>query len=311
MIIFPIGDLLDEQACYDYLKDLLHPDGFTCPEGHELPPEQAPHKFQNRKAVVDFRCRCCGRVFNIFTDTAWSGSSYPCSTIILILRGFVQGTSTLHLSKELGIHYKTLLERRHGFQQNAYENRCLNALADNDVETDEMFQNAGEKGIPHLDPEDPPRVRANKKVGIGTMENDRPPIFGAVGRDSGEIRLAVCDGTKQSIIQPEVEKNTKETSTIYSDESPAYNKVSATGRGHATVTHSKKEYARDDDGDGIREVHCNTMEGIWTGLRNFLRPFRGVSKKYLKYYVVMFEWAHNLKVVTDDLLMALMTPASP
>ncbi len=146
MIVFPIGDLLNEQACYDYLKELLHPDGFTCPEGHELPPEQAPHKFQNREAVVDFRCRCCGKVFNIFTDTVWSGSSYPCSTIILILRGFVQGTSTLHLSKELGIDYGTLLGRRHAFQKNAYENRLLDALSDNDVETDEMFQNAGEKG---------------------------------------------------------------------------------------------------------------------------------------------------------------------
>ena len=115
----------------------------------------------------------------------------------------------LHLSKELGVHYKTLLERRHRFQENAYENRVLDALTDNDVEADEMFQNAGEKGIPHLDPEDPPRVRANKKVGIGTMENDRPPVFGAVGRDSGEVRLEVCDGTKQSIIQPEVEKKQK------------------------------------------------------------------------------------------------------
>ena len=40
-----------------------------------------------------------------------------------------------------------------------------------------MFQNAGEKGTLHLDPDDPPRRRGNKKVGLGTMENDRPPIF--------------------------------------------------------------------------------------------------------------------------------------
>jgi hypothetical protein len=37
------------------------------------------------------------------------------------------------------------------------------------------------------------------------------------------------------------------------------------------------------------------MEGTWTGLRNFLRPFRGVHKKYLAAYVAMFEWAHNPK----------------
>jgi hypothetical protein len=39
------------------------------------------------------------------------------------------------------------------------------------------------------------------------------------------------------------------------------------------------------------------MEGIWTGLGNFLRPFRGVHKKYLTAYVAMFEWVHNLKGV--------------
>ena len=90
----------------------------------------------------------------------------------------------------------------------------------------------------------------------------------------------------------------------------AYNHIAGTGRGHGhgTVCHSVGEYARDDDGDGIREVHCNTLEGIWTGLRNFLRTFRGVHKKYLAQYVAMFEWAHNLKRVTDDFLRTLMIP---
>ena len=54
-----------------------------------------------------------------------------------------------------------------------------------EVEADEMYQNAGEKGIPHLDPDDPPRRRANKRVGHGTMENDRPPVVGIVGRQIG------------------------------------------------------------------------------------------------------------------------------
>jgi len=55
-------------------------------------------------------------------------------------------------------------------------------------------------------------------------------------------------------------------------------------------------------------VHCNTLEGIWTGLRNFLRPFRGVHKKYLALYVAMFEWAHNLKKVTSNFMRMLMVP---
>lgn len=94
--------------------------------------------------------------------------------------------------------------------------------------------------------------------------------------------------------------------TLNTDASNAYNRVAATGRGHSTVCYSKREWVRDDD--GIREVHCHTMEGIWTGLRNFLRLFRGVHKKYLAQYVAMFEWDHNLKRVTPSFWRTLIIP---
>ena len=93
---------------------------------------------------------------------------------------------------------------------------------------------------------------------------------------------------------------------MYTDEWSGYKPLTAAGRGHATVNHNAGEWARDDDGDGVREVHCNTLEGLWTGLRNFLRPFRGVNKVYLDQYVTMFEWAHNLKRVTDEFLRVLL-----
>ena len=179
-------------------------------------------------------------------------------------------------------------------------------LRDHETEADEMFQNAGEKGMPQQDAEEPPRRRANKRRGLGTMPNDRPPIQGVVGRTSGQIRLTVCENTQQQTIQPKVEHATAKTAAVYTDESHAYARLAETGRNHHSVCHSHGEYARDDDGDGIREVHCNTMEGIWTGLRNFLRPFRGVHKKYLAQYVAVFEWAHNLKAVTANFLRLLM-----
>ena len=58
-------------------------------------------------------------------------------------------------------------------------------------------------------------------------------------------------------------------------------------------------------------LHCNTMEGIWTGLRNFLRPFRGVHKEYLAHYVIMFQWSYNLKAVTDVFLRFLIGCSVP
>ena len=101
--------------------------------------------------------------------------------------------------------------------------------------------------------------------------------------------------------------------TVYTDEWAAYARIPEYARPHGTVCHNKQrpggpEYARDDDGDGVREVHCNTLEGIWTGLRNFLRPSRGVGKRYLDRYVAMFEWMHNAKAVTAEFIRAMLVP---
>ncbi len=307
MMLFPIDELLDEQLCYDYLLKVLHPKGLRCPNSHPLPRDQAPHD-RTREPIFDYKCRICGAVYNIFTETIWNGSRYSCKIIVLIMRGIIQGTPTKHLAEELGIDRSHLLKRRHEIQKLAEACLPSSPLSDSQTESDEMYQNAGEKGYRHDDPEDPPRRRANKRRGLGTMANDRPPILGVVGRKSGQIRLRVCDNTQQATIQPQVEDRTKADTTLYTDECSAYNHIAETGRGHATVCHSQKEWARDDDGDGIREVHCNTMEGIWTGLRNFLRPFRGIHKKYLNLYTAIFQWAHNLKRVTSDLLRSLMVP---
>jgi transposase-like protein len=307
MMRFPITDLLDEDVCYDFLEVVLHPDGLCCPNGHRLPDSQAPH-MRDRAPVCDYRCRICGAVFNAFTGTCWAGTHYSCAKIALILRGFAQGIPTLHLAEELECDYGTLLKYRHEMQKSAHRGQDRSPLPDATTEGDELFQNAGEKGELHSDPDDPPRRRANKRKGKGTMANDRPPIQGVVGRETGLIRLTVCDDTRQDTIQPEVEAKSVEGATMYTDESSAYNRVAASGRPHGTVCHSRSEYARDDDGDGVREVHCNTMEGIWTGLRNFLRPFRGVHKKYLAQYVAMFEWAHNIKRVNNHFLRTMMTP---
>jgi hypothetical protein len=86
--------------------------------------------------------------------------------------------------------------------------------------------------------------------------------------------------------------------------------VTASGRAHKTVCHAPgvREWARDDDGAGVREVHVNTIEGLWTGLRNFVRPLRGISKQYLSQYLAVLEWAHNLKKAIPELLGMMIRP---
>jgi len=108
-------DEMNEQDCYHYLVTLLHPDGLRCPSGHPLPDDQAPHD-RRRAPVVDYRCRTCGAVYNIFTDTIWSKTRYSCKTIVLILRGVSEERPTLRLSSELGLDRSHLSKRRQAIQ---------------------------------------------------------------------------------------------------------------------------------------------------------------------------------------------------
>ena len=186
------------------------------------------------------------------------------------------------------------------------------ALSDPVTEADQLYQNAGEKGRKHTDPLDPPRRRANQARSHGTWASDRPPIVGIVGRRSGHIRLQVCTRADRATLEPFVLAHTRPGATVNTDEWSPYQHLAASGRHHQTVCHApgRREWARDDDGDGVREVHNNTMEGIWTGCRNFLRLFRGLSKWFLAGYVAVFECSRNLKWVTPTLLRAMMTPST-
>ena len=307
MIRFPIQNLLKQEECYEYLKEVLHPEGLSCPEGHELPEGQSPHD-RKRSPIVKYRCRECGAVYNIFTNTMLQGIHYDSCTIVLMLRGFSKGASTKMIADELERDYGTILKWRHRLQAQALVPSEAETLPDEQAEADELYQNAGEKGEEHEDPDDPPRQRANPRRGRGTYEHDRPVIAGVVGRGSGRLQLAVVPDTRQETLVPLFGQQVADDATLFSDEAHHFLAMEEHVATHHSLNHNQNEFARDPDGDGFHQIHSNTIEGIWTGLRNYLRRFRGVHKDYLPQYVAMFEWAFNLKEVSKDFLRLLLIP---
>jgi hypothetical protein len=73
----------------------------------------------------------------------------------------------------------------------------------------------------------------------------------------------------------------------------------------AIVLHGVRAWARDDGGDGRREVHCNTRESAGAGLQTYQHPFRRVHKQYLHRYVATSEAMLNTKRVTPMLIQRL------
>ncbi len=111
----------------------------------------------------------------------------------------------------------------------------------------------------------------------------------------GRVVLRMLANVQQKTIQPILEAVIACETMIYTDEYDIYSRLTDWGYEHKTVCHSKGEYARDEDGDGFHEVHVNTMEGVWSLLRRWLRPHRGISQENLPLYLAFFEFTHNVR----------------
>jgi transposase len=166
----------------------------------------------------------------------------------------------------------------------------------------------GKKGEPHRDPDDRPRRRANTRRGLGNWEGDRRPVVSVIARGSGEIRDFVRERADSATCVEVVETTVPRYAAIlYTDALRGYVPVEDELHiWHASVTHGSRagprEWARDDDGDGMREVHCNSCEGAGAGLRTYLRGVRGVHKKYLKLYVGCDATMANAKHITSGVI---------
>ena len=137
------------------------------------------------------------------------------------------------------------------------------------------------------------------------MEKEKPPIFGMIQR-SGEVVIQMLANVQQVTIEPLMRATIAVGTVVYTDEYDIYSRVTQWGFEHHTVNHSKKEYARDDDGDGFCEIHVNTMEGFWSLLRSWLRPHRGISQEKLPNYLAFFQFVHNTRKRGKALLNSLV-----
>ena len=111
---------------------------------------------------------------------------------------------------------------------------------------------------------------------------------------------------RQKTIQPVIGATVAQGARVHTDEYKVYARLPAWGYRHVTVCHGRGEYARDEDGDGFREIHVDTMEGTWSLLRSWLRPHRGISQDKLPLDLGFFQVVHNVRRRGKALLGALV-----
>jgi transposase-like protein len=111
---------------------------------------------------------------------------------------------------------------------------------------------------------------------------------------------------QQVTIRPVIEGSAARGALVHTDGYDVHGRLEDRGYGHETVRHARGEYARDDDGDGFREVHVNTVEGVWSLPRSWLRPHRGISQEKLPLYLAFFQVVHNARRRGKALLATLV-----
>src|SRR4030095_1765275 len=101
--------------------------------------------------------------YNLYTGTLFAGSNLTPRCVVLLVRGICKGEPAAVLAEELSLSRKWLPRGRKRLQATGYTRLSSRALPDAETETDEMFQNAGEKRRQTLRPRRsaaPPREQA-------------------------------------------------------------------------------------------------------------------------------------------------------
>jgi transposase-like protein len=143
---FPILEICEDELGEAWLRKYFHPRGLHCPECDASVKHARVFGYTRRSHVTRHRCRQCQTVYTVYTGTVFANKQLRPAQVILLLRGVCKGESTASLSRELGLAYDTVHHVRRDLHANAIRLQPDTALPDAITETDEMFQNAGEKG---------------------------------------------------------------------------------------------------------------------------------------------------------------------
>src|ERR687889_422146 len=298
--LIKLTTLLDEAKCYDVIRQLRWPEGVICLHCRGTGVVRNGHDDRERSRQR-YLCKTCKHRFDDLTGTVLAGHHQPVSTWILGSYFIGVNLSNRQIAQELCESDAQAMVLRHGIVA-----KTPDVVLSGDVEFDELYVVAGHKGNPEAvraKGRDGRRNRLKGGRGRGTLEKEKPPIFGMIER-GGQVVIRMLANVRQATLHPIIEKTVVKGSNVYTDEYRIDARLPGLGYSHKTVCHGRGEYARDEDGDGFCEV--NTLEGSWSLLRSWLRPHRGLSQEKLPLYLGFFQFVHNARRRGKALLGALV-----
>jgi len=246
------------------------------------------HKRGKQKGVQMYRCTGCNKWYSETTGTALYDIKLK-SKWQAYLNCMEKGMPIKKIAKELEISIQTSFDWRH---------KILSSLAQftpktlsDEIECDELELALNEKGSKSLTRK--PRKRSSDfKRNQGKDVITTVQVVTAVSRNGDKILKAVeSKRLNKKEIAKVLDGKLKENSILITDKHPSYR---AYANANPTIKH-KQLLAKDHVDKRDKTIHLQKVNNVHSQLRGFLRPFNGVSSKYLQNYLNWYAYVDQLQ----------------
>jgi transposase len=268
----------DDETCLNHLFDVRFGQGHNCPKcGRKA-------KWYRMQAERAYACQWCGHHIHPTAGTLFEDSRTPLQLWFYAIYLFTtsrHGVPAKELERQLGVTYKTAWRMGHEIRKHMAEVDGELPLS-GQVEIDETYIGGRTHGVRG-------RGAANKTVVFGMLERD------------GQVMAKVVPNVAKKTLQPIIEANVTDGSTVHTDELNSYRGLAKAGYKHKTVNHGVGEYV-------VGKTHVNGLENFWKHLKGSIRSTHiHVSKKHLYKYTKEFEFRFNQRENPSAMFPALVS----
>lgn len=272
----------NEQVCIGAVAQMRWPDGPICPHCEA----KEPYWLDTQKR---WKCRTCRKQFSVKVGTIFEDSPISLQKWLPALWLIVNcknGVSSYEVSRDLKVSQKSAWFMLHRLRK-ALANKSVAKIGGSGgpVEADECYVG----GTPKY-------MHAKRRMSLGYGLGGRTvkvPVVGMLDRDSRQVRAQALPKVKRETIQNAILETIEKGSTVFTDNSVVYDKLTAMEYVHETVNHVE-EYVRG-------QVHTNGIENFWSLLKRGLKgTYVAVEPFHLDRYVAEQVFRFNNRATKDN-----------
>jgi transposase-like protein len=267
-----------DEACLEHLFNIRFGQGHICPKCAKK------SNWFRFKAERAYACQWCGHHLHPTVGTPFEDSRTPLQLWFYAIYLFTtsrHGVPAKELERQLGVTYKTAWRMAHLIREHMEFVDGEFPLFGN-VEIDETYIGGRTRGMGR-------HYTGNKTIVFGMMQRD------------GQVMTKIVPNVAKKTLQPIIEANVADGSTVHTDELRSYKGLNKAGYTHKTVNHGAREYV-------LKDSHVNGMENFWKHLKGSIRSTHiHVSKKHLHKYTKEFEYRFNQRENPSAMFPALVS----